>query len=174
MASQRNIEMLNMVKDLLENNEIIVLVSFKGLKAQDDNKLRRILKKEGITFKVVKNTILNKAFESLKIEGLEDYLKEDTALVVGEDLVHVVKAVNNFSKEHNGLPKFKAVYYQGKVYVDKDIEAISKLPTREELLARVVGGVQAPISGLVFVLSGLLRNLVGVIKAIEEKKSKEG
>ncbi len=165
-------QMLTDVSSYLEKGCGVIMADFKGLTVSELEEIRRKAEGEGGTPKVVKNTLLEKAFEANKIQGYESILKGNTlAFFSGEDLIKVLKVVFDYSKNNEKL-NVKGVYFDGKFFAGKEAEALSKLPSKKELLAMVVGSLQGVISNFVGTLNGVLTTFVGTIQAIEDKNNK--
>lgn len=149
-----------------------VLVDYKGINVADDTKLRREMRKAGVEYMVVKNTLLNLAFQASGYEALTPHLKGTTALALGvSDQVAPAKILCEYAKKSNDKFKIKAGFVDGRAITASDVAALAELPPREVLIAKVLGGLNAPISGLVNVLNGNIRGLVVALNAIAEKKA---
>ena len=161
------------LKDHLTNAKGAVLTSYKGLTVAMDTELRR-----GVNYHVVKNTMTNLAAKEAGLDELTDHLAGTTALAFSkEDAVAPAKVICDFIKknklEDNGILTVKAGLVEGKVITDKEVKALANLPSREQLIAKLLGSMNAPIANTVGVLSAVIRNAVYVIDAIREKKEKE-
>lgn len=163
----------NIVKELGENiakQKAMVFVSIKGLKASDLFDLRRKLRESDCSLSVAKKTLMNIAFKANKLEIEVDKLQGQVALVLGfKDEVMPAKTVYQFSKTNSNL-EILGGFLENKFKEVEDIIMLAKIPSREELLAKVVGSISAPISGFVNVLQGNLRGLVYVLKGINPVK----
>jgi large subunit ribosomal protein L10 len=161
------------LKELLSGSKGVVLVNYCGLTVAEDTDLRRKMREAGVKYMVAKNTFVRIAAKDAGIEGLEGMLEHNTALAFSaEDPVAPAKIASEFAKDHKAL-EIKGGILDGKVIGLDEIKALAELPSREELLAKLVGSMQAPISGFVNVLHGTLRNLVYVLDAVRQKKEKE-
>jgi len=158
------------VKDLLTNSKCTILVDYCGLTVAQDTKLRRAMRQAGIKYSVVKNTFIRIAAQEAGIEGLDSYLEKNTAIASSaEDPVAVAKILTDFAKE-NKVMTIKAGVLDGKVIGEEDIKALASLPSREVLLAKMLGSMMSPISGLANVLQGTIRNFVYVLEAVRKEK----
>ncbi|MDD4320895.1 MAG: 50S ribosomal protein L10 [Acidaminococcaceae bacterium] len=158
------------IKEILSSAKCIVLVNYCGLTVAEDTKLRSSMRTAGVKYTVVKNTLLRIAAKEAGIEGMDAYLEHNTAIAVApEDPVEVAKILNDFAKVHKAL-EVKAGVLDGKMITTDDIKALAALPSREVLLAKMLGSMQAPISGLVNVLQGTIRNFVYVLDAVRKEK----
>lgn len=161
------------LKDLLTSSKGVVLVDYCGLTVAEDTELRSKMREAGVKYMVAKNTFIRIAAQEAGIEGLDAYLEHNTAVAFSaEDPVAPAKILNDFSKDHKAL-EIKAGVLDGKVIGLDEVKAVAELPSREKLLAKLVGSMQAPISGLVNVLQGTIRNFVYTLEAVRQKKEQE-
>lgn len=163
----------NIVKDLADKfkkAKAVVFSDFKGLAVKDMTSLRRELRQEGISFDVVKKTLINVALKDAGIEADVKKLEGQIAVAVsGKDEVAAAKIIAKASKVNENL-KIAGGFLGTKELSVEEIKALAKLPSKEELLGKLVGTLNAPVSGFVNVLAGNLRGLVTALKAISEKK----
>lgn len=147
-----------------------VLVNYKGITVEADTKLRKELRETGCQYKVVKNTLLRLALQDAGITGLDDVLEGTTALAVNtDDYVAPAKILAAYS-EKNDTFEIKAGFIDGVVATKDEINTLASLPSKEELVAQTLRGLNAPISGLVTVLNGTMKGLVVALNAIAEKQ----
>jgi large subunit ribosomal protein L10 len=150
-----------------------ILVDYRGLNVAAMTKLRRNLRAAGVELKVYKNTLTRIALHGHDQTGLDSSLEGPTAIAFGyEDAIAPAKLLVDFAKEHKQL-EFKAGLVDGRVVSVDDIKALAALPSREELIAKLVGSMASPLRGLVNVLSGPPRNLVYVLEAIRKQKEEQ-
>ena len=137
------------VKELSEsiaNSVAGVIVDYKGISVADDTVLRKELREAGIDYRVVKNTLLGRAIEGTELESIKGVLEGTTAIAISaEDHVAAARILNKFADAHDNF-KIKAGYLDGKEIDLDTIKSLAKLPSREVLLATVVGAFQAPIA----------------------------
>jgi len=165
--------MLQELKGKMEASQLIILAEYKGLNVEAMTKLRRKLRGVGSEIKVAKNTITKLAAQEAGLEELNPYLEGPVAMTFGfDDPVAPAKAMNDFAKEHK-LLSIKAGILEGRIVDPQAIKALADLPSREVLLAQVLGGMQTPMYGFAGALQGLIRNLVYVLDAVREKKAEE-
>lgn len=158
------------LKELLTSSKCAILVDFCGLTVAQDTVLRRKMREAGVNYSVVKNTLLRIAAEEAGIEGLEPVLEHNTAIAVApEDPVAVAKIIYDFAKENKAL-KVKIGVLDGKVIGAEEIKALAELPPKEVLIAKMLGSMNAPISGFVNVLQGTIRNVVYALEAVRKQK----
>lgn len=154
----------------MEANSTLLLLDYKGITVNADTAFRRALRENGMRYYVAKNTFIKIAAHSKDIEVLDQFLDGTTAVVFGNDPVALAKTVSDFAKENKAI-KIKGGLMDGALLPANQIDALAKLPSREVLLAQVVGGMQAPLTGFAGALQGLLRNLVNVLDQIKDQKS---
>jgi large subunit ribosomal protein L10 len=145
---------------------------FTGLTVEQATDLRREFRKAGIEYRVVKNTLAKKALEQVTgYDSVFDKLVGPTGIAFSyDDAVAPAKIIKKFS-EKSGKLKLKAAVLEKQVFDGSQLDMLSKMPNRAELMAGVLGSIQAPISGIVGAIGALARDLVNVIDAIEKKKA---
>ncbi len=163
------------LKEQLESAKGVVLTSYKGLTVAQDTELRRELREAGVSYHVVKNTMLRIAAKEAGIEGIEEHLEGTTAFAFStEDAVAPAKVICGFIKKNKledaEVLTVKVGMVEGKVIGVDEVKALAALPSREELIARLLGSMNAPISNTVNVLQGVIRNAVYVLDAIRSQK----
>lgn len=162
-------------QDKIEKSAVVVLTSCEGIKVTDMTNLRKMVRESGAEMRVVKNTLVVRALNNLGMEGLTEFMKGSTAVTFGyDDPVGPVKALFDFAAKAK-LKKFtfKAGYMEGKVLSSQELEALSKLPGRKELLGMVASVFQGPIRNIVSVCQAPIRKFVYALDAVREKKEKE-
>lgn len=150
-----------------------VLVNYSGISVEKDTKLRKQLREAGCEYKVVKNTLLSRAFQDAGIEGLEEHLNGATAIAYSDKgYTEAPKIFADYVKANpNSGFAVKAGFIDGSAVDAAGIDQLAKLPPKEVLLAQVLGGLNGPIQGMANVCSGALRSLVIALNAIAEKQS---
>lgn len=155
----------------LKNASSAVLVDYKGITVTDDTKLRRDLRAAGVSYGVVKNTLLRIAAREAGFEGLETMLSGTTAIAMSADPVAPAKLLQKYADASKGKFTVKGGFVEGKVIDAAGVEALASLPGREQLVAMALGGLNAPITSFVSVLNANIRGLAVALNAIAEKKS---
>ena len=150
--------------EIIKNSVSGVLVDYKGITVEEDTKLRKELREAGVHYFVEKNTMLLRAFKECGIEGFEEALNGTTALAVSSDDQTAPARILGKFAEKAGDEKFnlKAGYVEGEVYDQAGVIALSKIPSKDTLLAQLVGSLQGP-----------MQKLAAAIKAVADKKSEE-
>lgn len=145
---------------------------FTGLTVEQATELRRELRKSGIQYRVVKNTLIRKALE--RIGGYDkayDKLAGPTGVAFAfDDPVAPAKVIQKFSEKHSKL-SLKVCMIDKQVYDGSKLGELAKLPSRKEMMASILGSVNAPLAGVPNVVNAVLRDLVSVIGEIEKKKA---
>lgn len=150
-----------------------VVVDYRGITVDEDTKLRKQLRESGSQYKVIKNTLLSLALKETGIDGLDPILNGTTAVAVNaDDYVAPAKILNNFAKDSKTF-KIKGGFLDGKAVSMDEIKTLASLPSKEVLLSEVVRGLNAPVTGLVTALDGIIKGLVIALNAIAEKEQKQ-
>lgn len=148
-----------------------VLVDYRGLTVEQDTKLRAKLREANIEYKVVKNTLTRLAANEVGYEELDPILNGPTSLALSkEDPVVAAKVLCDFAKTNDSL-EIKAGFVDGRVIGVAEVKALAALPSKEVLIAKMLGSMNAPISGLANVLNANIRGLVVALNAIAEKSA---
>jgi large subunit ribosomal protein L10 len=170
MARPEKIAAVDYVAGIFKDARSVVLNDFTGLDVEKISELRKICRENGIEFRVVKNTLAKLGVKGTVAAELEKYFEGPTALAVSRESENQgAKILAKFAEEHEA-PKFKAAYVDGNIIDATAVLALSKLPSKEELLSQVLAGIRSPASGLVSVMQGPLRGLVNVLNQLKEKK----
>ena len=170
MKKTEKTEIVNQLHQELDQSEAVFVTDYIGLNVERLTKLRKDVKAAGGSFKVVKNTLLRRASQDTSSKSLEGFFVGPTAIaMVKDDPLGVAKALVNFAKDN------EAMEIQGGVLGEQllDLNAIQKLatmPSKEVLLAKMLGSMNAPIGNLVGVLAAMVSQVLYVLKAIENQK----
>lgn len=139
----------------IKGAQSIVLVDYRGLTVEQDTNLRKQLREAGVTYKVYKNTLMNFAFKGTDFEGLSSYLAGPSAIAIStEDATAPARVLCRFAKDADKL-EIKGGVVEGVVYDAKGIGEIAKIPSREELLSKLLGSIQSPITNFARVMNQL-------------------
>ncbi len=162
-----------LVKDLAEKikaGKVAIFSDFSGTSVGNMQKLRRELRSNGAAYKIAKKRLMEIAFKNAGIEIDVKSLNGQIGVAVGEaDEVSAAKVLANFSKKNKNF-KILAGILEEKLISAQEVMALAKLPSREELLAKFVGSINAPVSGFVNVLAGNIRGLLTALKGIADSK----
>ncbi len=171
MKKDEKEQLVQVLHDELGNSQAFFVTDYMGLTVEKITKLRRDIKGAGGSYQVVKNTLLRRASEGTPAKGIEQFFVGPTAVAIAKtDAVAVAKALVNFAKDNEQL-EIQAGMLGERAITAGDIQELSKMPPKEVLLARMLGSLNAPVSNFVGVLSAIVRQLVYVLKAIENKKA---
>jgi large subunit ribosomal protein L10 len=159
------------LKERLARAKAVVFTSFNALTVKENEVLRNELVKEQSEYYATKKTLLDRALKDANIEVDARNLEGQVAITFGyADEVAPAKVISRFVKEFDGRVKFLGGILEGKFIDAAGITELATLPSKEELYAKVVGSINAPISGFVNVLASNMRSLVHVLSAIQETK----
>jgi len=160
------------LKEKLGRVRSAILTDFRGLTVADISELRNLLRKNAVEYRVVKNNLLRLAAQDTTLKDLSRYLDGPTAMALCyADPLPAAKILAEFAKTKPAL-QIKAGYVEGRIMDQADILALSELPPRDVLLARVVGVFQAPLLGLVNVLRGHLQRFVVALEQVRQQREK--
>lgn len=159
------------IKEKIQNSKSVVFVDYKTLTVAEVSALRNKFREANVEYKVYKNTLLRKAFNDLGVTAFDEDLNGPTATAFCPDETTAAKI---FAEAVKAMPEKiipKSAYVDG-AYVDKKgLKALAEMPSKEELLAKMLGSMQAPIANFAGVLSNMLRGVVVALNAIAEKKA---
>ena len=141
------------IADDVKDAASVVLVDYRGLTVAQDTELRKQLREAGIVYKVCKNTMMKRAFEGTDFAALDDHLEGPSAIAISkDDATAPARILCRFAKDAKAL-ELKAGVVEGTVYDSAALNELSKIPSREELLSKLLGSLQSPITNLARVLN---------------------
>ncbi len=160
------------LSERLKNSITGVVVSYEGINTEDDTKLRKELRENNVQYTVVKNTLLSRACDEVGLEDIKPVLEGTTALATSDsDYAAAARILCNYAKNHDNF-KVKSGYLDGAVIDMDTITNLSKLPSREVLLANVLGAFQAPIAAFARAAQAIV-DKGGVEACLAEKTAEE-
>jgi large subunit ribosomal protein L10 len=163
---------LDALAEQFKNAKAAMLVGFQKMSVAKDQELRNQLREAGVSYEVVKNTLARIASQGTELEQAAEHFKGVTAVALSNsDPVGLSKAISKFSKANPDIFSFKVGIVEGKVVELKDVEAIASLPSREELISKILFLINCQAQRLVTVISAVPRNLAVVVKQIGEQKT---
>jgi large subunit ribosomal protein L10 len=166
---QKNLEALT---EQFKNAQAAMIVGFKGMTVPKDQELRSQLREAGVSYSVVKNTLARKAAAGTPLEQAAAHFKGTTAIALSQsDPVGLSKAITKFTKANPDVFKFKVGLVEGRVVELTDVEAIASLPSREELISKVLFLINAQAQRLASVLQAVPRNLAVVVGQLQDVKT---
>lgn len=157
--------------DSMKNAVTGVLVDYRGIAVEADTKLRVELRNADVEYHVVKNTLMRRAIQGIGLEALEPVLKGTTALAVSQDAVAPAKILSDYSKKTGDKFKIKAGFVEGRVISAAEVQALADLPPKEMLIAQIMAGLNAPVSGVANAINANIRGLARALSAVAGQKS---
>ena len=143
------------ISEAIKDAQSVVLVDYRGLTVEQDTNLRKQLREAGVTYKVYKNTMMNFAFKGTDFEQLAPYLEGPSAVAIStEDATAPARILAKFAKDAKAL-EIKAGVVEGIVYDANGMQAIAQIPSREELISKLLGSLQSPITNFARVMNQL-------------------
>ena len=153
-----------LVGDLAEkmkNAESGVLVNYCGITVEKDTALRADLRKNGVTYKVIKNTYIKKAADMAGLSGFDSVLEGMTAIAVSDDPIAPAKILNKFAEDNEGF-EIKAGFIDGRVIDVNEIKALAAIPSKEGLIAKFLGSIQSPLYNFAYAIQAIIDKEGGV------------
>ena len=143
------------IKEKLEKATSVVLSQYQGLTVEEDTVLRKNLREAGVEYKVYKNTLVTIAAKELGLEGIVEYLEGPVAIAFGyEDVTVAARVLNDFAKDHKKL-ELKAGIVEGEVYDTDKIKQLATIPSKEVLIAKLLGSIKSPIASFARVINAI-------------------
>ena len=166
MPTEKKVNVVESLQDVFSRCSIGIITDYRGLSTTELSVLRKKLREAGVEYRVVKNSLAQIALREAGNEAMADLFIGPVAVALGYgEVPDTAKAVTEYITANKSTLEVKSGFYGDTVLSKKDVESLAKLPPREILLAQVVGGIQSPITGLVNVLAGPIRNVMGVLQA---------
>ena len=166
MSREKKAQIIDSLQEIFSGCSIGILTDYRGLSALEMAALRNRLREAGIEYRVVKNTLARFAAQRAGKEGLPDFFEGPIAIAFGYgDVAESARALADYIRISKVELSIKGGFLSGRLLTSGEVMTLSTLPSREVLLARVVGGMQSPITTLVSYLTAPMRGLVGVIQA---------
>ncbi len=169
MPNPKKVAVVEQMSEDLAGVGSLVLSDFTGINVEEISELRKRCREAGVTFRVVKNTLVGRAVEGTDKEELTEHFGGPTAIAYSDDMVAPAKVLKEFAKEFQKL-EFKAGYVDGQVVDASGVQALADLPSREQLLSMVAAGIQAPTASLVRTLDATVSGLVNALDQIAKQK----
>ncbi len=165
-------QIVSEVVEKIGKSKGLFFTDFTGLTVEQATELRREFRKSGVDYRVVKNTLARKALEEAKgYDGVFDILTGPTGIAFAyDDPVAPAKVIKKFSDKYEKL-KLKKAVLESTVFTGSQLAQLAALPTRKEMIASMLGSLDAPITGIVGSINAVMRDLVSVIDQIEKKKA---
>lgn len=162
-------EQVAAVSDKLKASVAGVIIDYRGLTVEEDTNLRRKFREAGVEYKVIKNSILGRAAEAIGLEGLEPALHGPTALAMhNEDVIAPAKIIADFAKDNDKI-EIKTGYMEGEVISLDEIKKLASTPSKEVLIAKMMGSLNSPVSSLARLLNTIVEGGVEIADLIAKK-----
>jgi large subunit ribosomal protein L10 len=160
------------IKELVKSSQDVIFTDYRGLNVTQITELRSALREKETEFRVIKNNYGRLAMEQLELPYSDEFLVDPTALaLVRGDVSPVAKLLFEFMRETS--LKVKGGLVEGRAIGSAEVEAISKLPPREQLYAILMGTMNAPLTNLLYAMNGVVTKLVRTVQAVADKKARE-
>ena len=172
VPNPEKVEIVNTIMEQVKDSEIVILTKYIGIDAEEATELRSKLRSESVQFKVFKNTLAKRALDELGLSEAVPFMDGPTAWAFCKDPVAPARVLKDFGKTVP-LVEMTGGILEGRVVSKDQLIVLANLPSRDVLLAQVVGTIAAPLRNLVGVLSATPRNLVNVLDQIR-KQNEEG
>lgn len=173
MLRPDKIAVVEATKESAEKANSIILANFTGIDVERDTEMRRKMRENSVDYKVVKNRLAKISFQELGYDDLIEHLSGPTAIAYSnEDPLASLKIILEESKKTE-IPKIKVILFEGQLFFADDAKKLISMPSREQLIAQFIGGLNAPISNLVGHLNGIIQKFVGTLSAIQKKKEEK-
>ena len=161
-------QLVTELRDKIKGARALYYTDFTGLNVKRMTELRRRLRRAGVEYVVIKNTLALRAVNESGLVG--ERLRGPTGIVVATDAVAGAKVLTDFAKENDQRPAVKGGMFDGRAIDSAQVTKLASMPSREQLLAELAGGFQAPIAALVGSLNGLLYTFVGALDALKTQR----
>jgi large subunit ribosomal protein L10 len=161
-------QLVSNLRDKLNNAQSLYYTDFTGLNVKRMTELRRRLKRAGVDYVVIKNTLALRAVNESGLVGTK--LKGPTGLVVGKDPVAAARVLTDFAKEFEDKPAMKGGMLQGKAIDNAQLKRMASLPSREQMLADLAASMQSPMAAFLGALSGPLYMFAGALDALKTQR----
>lgn len=169
-SKQKKQEDLNVLAERFQNSRSAIMLSFKGLTVNKDQQFRNELRETGATYKVIKNTLARIAVKDTSYEEIAERFKGMTSVVWTDDEpIDLSKVISKYVKEYKDIVEFKTGMIDGEVVDLNKVKAIASLPSREDLIAKLLYVLSAPARGVATALKAVPRNMAIVMKQISER-----
>ncbi len=172
MNKTEKAEVISKIADRVKNSSAIFLVDYSGLSVEQISELRREFLKEGVDYKVYKNTLFKRAIDEVGgYDEFNDKLIGMTGFIfTGENYVAPGKIIKKFFDKNEKF-SFKGCYIESEFYGSEKLDVLASMPTKDEVMASIVGSIANPASGIVGAIGGLMRDIVGLVDEISKKKA---
>ena len=161
-------QLVSELSQKMKNAKALYYTDFTGLNVKRMTELRRRLRKAGVEYVVIKNTLALRAVSDSGLAG--ERLRGPTGVVIGADPVAAAKVLNDFARENEQKPQLKGGMLEGKPLNTEQVKQLASLPSREQMLAQLGAGLQSPMAAFVGALTGLLYMFAGALEGLRAQR----
>ncbi len=161
-------QLVQELKDKLVGASALYYTDFTGLNVKRMTELRRRFRRAGVEYLVIKNTLALRAVSESGLSG--ERLRGPTGVVVGTDPVAAAKVLKDFARENDQRPSVKGGMLDGRAIGAEEVKQLAELPSREQMLAELAGGLQSPLTAFAGALNGMLYMFVGALDALASQR----
>jgi len=170
MDRTTKLDLINGLTARLKGSPNLYVTDFTGLRVKHMTELRRRLRKAGVEYVVVKNTLAERALKEMSVTGLEKFSGPTGIVFAGKDPVPAAKVLGDFLKEFE-KPAITAGLVEGRRLSSAEVKRLAALPSREQMLAQLGGAFQAPLQGFLGAMNGLLSQWIGALEALRSQRA---
>lgn len=165
-------QVVSEIRELIDNSKSVIVVNYQGINVETDTELRKIMRENNIQYKVLKNTMVELAMKDKNAEDFVQYLDGPNAFAFGADETSAAKVIKKFIADKKKM-EIKGGFVDGTVYNASQVIALADMPSKEELIAKLLGSLKSPVSNLVYVLHALspTTKFTYMVKALADKKA---
>jgi len=165
-------ELISEIKELLESSSAVYLTDYHGINVEDISSLRNQFRNEGVKYKVYKNTLVKRALDEIgKYDKIADHLVGMTGFAfTTTNPLAPAKIINKYFGDKEKL-SLKACYVEGEYFDGTQLKTLATLPSKNELIASIMGSLDSPVSGIVGAINAVMRDLVSVVDQISQREA---
>jgi large subunit ribosomal protein L10 len=166
MPTEKKVKTVESLQETFSKSVVGIMTDYRGLTTAELNNLRRKLREAGVEYRVVKNSLAQIAAKNAGREQVVAFLEGPMAVAFGyRDAAGVAKVLTDYIRSTKSILSIKGGFLADRVLSPREVETLARLPSKEVLISRVMAGMQSPIYGLVNVLAGPMRGIMGVLQA---------
>lgn len=172
MNRNEKTESISEIKELLEGSTAVYLTDYHGINVEDISDIRNQFRNEGVRYKVFKNTLVKRALDEVgKYDKIADHLTGMTGFAfTSTNPIAPAKIINKYFVDKEKL-SLKACYIEGEYFNGSQLKALATLPTKDELIASIMGSLDSPVSGIVGAINAVMRDLANVVDQISQREA---
>ena len=174
MPTEKKAEAVREIQEWLKDTSIIITTNYSGLPVGEMTALRRVMRENDVRYKVVKNTLTYLAADAANQPLLKEIVQGPTAIAFGyDDPIGPAKALSEFISNNRSALEIRGAIMDGRLLTAAEIDALAKLPSKDGLIAMLMGQLQGPIAGLAYVLNGPVSGLARVLQQHSENLAQD-